>query len=102
MILHDFTIFYYIFGLLISPVSQALNWGLGRVAPLKKNSFEASLQPCVARKSGTSLEDPEEETGKSIPKDTILPALMISLCCFNNTVARQLVVEWSGDKLETD
>eukprot|EP00435_Cladocopium_sp_Y103_P070253 s317_g34.t2 len=48
----------------------------------------ASLQPCVARKTGTFMEDPEleEEKGKSIPKDTIIPALMISLCCFNNTV----------------
>ena len=42
----------------------------------------------VARRSGLSsgTHQTEVEEAKSIPKDTILPALMISLCCFNNTV----------------
>ena len=48
-----------------------------------------SLEPRVARRSGlsSSSRSTVEEEAKSIPKDTIVPALMISLCCFNNTVS---------------
>ena len=45
------------------------------------------LETRVARRrSGLSHQTAEEAEAKSIPKDTILPVLMISLCCFNNTV----------------
>ena len=45
------------------------------------------LETRVARRrSGLSHQTAEEAEAKSIPKDTILLVLMISLCCFNNTV----------------
>ena len=37
----------------------------------------------VVSRSGSMNQKSE---GKSIPRDTILPVLMISLCCFNTTV----------------
>eukprot|EP00435_Cladocopium_sp_Y103_P073464 s45_g43.t1 len=68
---------------------------LSRIANLKdSDNFQyhpgamATLEPRVARRSGLSSGSRLliEEEAKSIPKDTILPSLMISLCCFNNTV----------------
>mmetsp|Transcript_41266 Transcript_41266/g.84276 ORF Transcript_41266/g.84276 Transcript_41266/m.84276 type:complete len:498 (-) Transcript_41266:53-1546(-) len=68
---------------------------LSRITNLKdSDNFQyhpaamGALEPRVARRSGLSsgTHQTEVEEAKSIPKDTILPALMISLCCFNNTV----------------
>ena len=48
----------------------------------------ASLEARVAPKMGTIFEEEEEqERPKSIPWDLVCPALMISLCCFNNSVS---------------
>ena len=47
-------------------------------------SIMTVLEPRLPRRSGLSHQT--EEEGKNIPRDTILPILMISLCCFNNTV----------------
>ena len=64
---------------------------LSRITNLKdSDNFQyhpaamGALEPRVAQRSGLSSGEVEE--AESIPKDTILPALMISLCCFNNTV----------------
>ena len=71
--------------------AQTGNTLLSRITNLKdSDNFQyhpaamGALEPRVAQRSGLSSGEVEE--AESIPKDTILPALMISLCCFNNTV----------------
>mmetsp|Transcript_33535 Transcript_33535/g.72212 ORF Transcript_33535/g.72212 Transcript_33535/m.72212 type:complete len:638 (-) Transcript_33535:80-1993(-) len=81
--------------------AQTGNTLLSRITNLKdSDNFQyhpaamGALEPRVARRSGLSsgTHQTEVEEAKSIPKDTILPALMISLCCFNNTVCNIMEV----------
>ena len=60
-------------------------WGSVPSGESLRTGMSALEMPVGRRRSGLSHQTAEEAEAKSIPKDTFLPVLMISLCCFNNT-----------------